>query len=298
MLHKHRSKFFERGRGDRCHTEFAPASVTPNWNRGGNRGPLHLALLCSVCAAALTFLHLLCLASSEADGRLVGHWGQGHGHPNLLHYWEDVLLIGQLLNSNLLRQRKTMQCMIKAEKKTYPQQWDSKVKLTHQFMFWSFLGMCWTSSPVFSWYGFCTIHIQIRTAELIVQNLLTLFYWEEETLDYRNYGMVSKFKLVQENEKEVQNPFQIWETFPCWSFNPPRYWGWPLTPPLWIEIYGDSAGLTAWPPLTSADTLNNYPVLLMMRDGLSVLPVYLPNRWPGPHSGRLLDGWLAGQMVG
>ena len=87
-----------------------------------HRGPLHLALLCSVCAAALTFLHLLCLASSEADGRLVGHWGQGHGHPNLLHYWEDVLLIGQLLNSNLLRQRKTMQCMKKAEKKTYPQQ--------------------------------------------------------------------------------------------------------------------------------------------------------------------------------
>ena len=101
-----------------------------------------------------------------------------------------------------------------------------------------------------------------------------------------------------ENEKEAQNLFQIWETFPCWSFNPARYWGWPLTPPLWIEIYGDSAGLTAWPPLTSADTLNNYPVLLMMRDGLSVLPVYLPNRWPGPHSGRLLDGWLAGQMVG
>ena len=35
-------------------------------------------------------------AQREADGRLVGHWGQGHGHPNLLHYWEDVLVIGRL----------------------------------------------------------------------------------------------------------------------------------------------------------------------------------------------------------
>ena len=181
------------GPRDRCHTGAARASVTPNWNRGGNRGPLHLALLCSVCTAALPFLHLL----RKLGGRwwlwLVGHWGQGHGHPNLLHYWEDVLLIGQLLNSNLLRQRKTMQCMIKAEKKTYPQQWDRKVKLTHQFMFWSFLGMCWTSSPVFSLYGICTIHIEIRTAELIVQTKIWNCFigrkklWLQKLLD-GNYG--------------------------------------------------------------------------------------------------------------
>ena len=67
--------------------------------------------------------------------------------------------------------------------------------------------------------------------------------------------------------------------------------GWPRAPLLWIEIYGDSAGLTASPPLASADTLNNYPLLLMMRDWLSALPGL-------PLSGRLLDGWLAGQMVG